>query len=194
MIGAGVGLATDAAVTKAPWLGMTAGEALSKGAMSLGSTLDSMAYTGLQRQGLLLNAVEDGVGNAGKAAEETVSVFRRMSDNEAATTLATQRLQPPAPGANSSKYLSESLDKVIAFQNEGVSLATSESVLEFVLDKSRYQELMSNAVNQLGSKGIDAVKINFEGISDPLLRNIGVPSSKLDAFNDLIVQINKVGP
>jgi len=86
------------------------------------------------------------------------------------------------------------LDKVIAFQNEGVSLATSESVLEFVLDKSRYQELMSNAVNQLGSKGIDAVKINFEGISDPLLRNIGVPSSKLDAFNDLIVQINKVGP
>ena len=53
---------------------------------------------------------------------------------------------------------------------------------------------MSTAVNQAGSKGIDAVKINFEGISDPSLRNIGVPLSKLDAFNDLILQINKVGP
>jgi len=68
MIGAGVGLATDAAISKAPWLGMSAGDALSKGAMSLGSTLDSMAYSGLQRQGFLLNAVEDGVGNAGSVA------------------------------------------------------------------------------------------------------------------------------
>jgi filamentous hemagglutinin len=117
-----------------------------------------------------------------------------MSDAEAETTLTTQSLQPPAPGANSSKYLSESLDKVAAFQNNAVSSATSESVLEFVLDKPGYQDLMSTAVNQAGSKGIDAVKINFEGISDPSLRNIGVPLSKLDAFNDLILQINKVGP
>lgn len=131
-------------------------------------------------------------GGIASSTGDTVSVFRKMSDAEAEATLTTQRLQPPAPGSNSSKYLSESLNKVIAFQNNGVSSATSESVLEFVLNKPRYQDLMSTAVNQAGSKGVDAVKINFEGISDPSLRNIGVPISKLDAFNDLILQINKV--
>jgi filamentous hemagglutinin len=78
------------------------------------------------------------------------------------------------------------------FQNSGVAAGTDESVLEFVLNKQGYQDLMSTAVDQTGSKGIDAVKINFEGISDPALRNIGVPSSKLDQFNSLIQQVNKV--
>jgi len=65
MVGAGVGLATDAAISKAPWLGMSVSDALSRTGMSLGSTLDSMAYARLQQQGLLLNAMPEGVTNAG---------------------------------------------------------------------------------------------------------------------------------
>ncbi|MEG2473054.1 hypothetical protein [Acinetobacter sp.] len=50
---------------------------------------------------------------------------------------------------------------------------------------------MSTAVNQKGSKGVDAVKINLEGIMNPQYRNIGVPPSKLEEFNKMIKSVNK---
>ncbi|NKF21313.1 hypothetical protein [Solimonas marina] len=123
---------------------------------------------------------------------ETVSVFRKMSAAEAAETLETLSLQTPIAGANSSKYLSESLSKVEAFQNRGVAADTRQEVLEFVLKRDGYQDLMASSVNQVGSRGVDAVKYNFEGISDPALRNIGVPASKLEEFNNLILKIKKL--
>lgn len=128
----------------------------------------------------------------GAGAGQSVSVFRKMSSVEAEKTLATSRLQPQIQGTNSSKYLSESLEKVQAFQNKGVVAGTNEEILEFVLKRQGYEKLMSTSVNQVGSKGVNAVKYNFEGIdSTSTLRNIAIPSSKLDEFNQLILNIRR---
>jgi filamentous hemagglutinin len=75
-------------------------------------------------------------------------------------------------------------------QNAGVTAGTQERTLEFILDKKGYDSLMNSSMNQAGSKGIDAIKYNFEGInSGSGLRNIGVPSTQLDLFNSLIKNI-----
>jgi filamentous hemagglutinin len=107
-------------------------------------------------------------------------------------TLNTKSLQPPIPGSNSSKYLSESLDKAAKLQNNGVTPEADKTILEFVFNKSGHKDLMSTAVDQTGSKGVDAVKINYEGICDPTLRNIGVPPSQLGAFNNLIQGVKEI--
>ncbi len=88
-----------------------------------------------------------------------------MSTAEANVTLDTMKLQPPLKGTDSSKYLSESLSKVEAFQNKIVKQGTSEDIIEFVLDKQGYDNLMINAVPQAGSKGVNAVKFHYEGLS-----------------------------
>jgi hypothetical protein len=133
---------------------------------------------------------------AAAPAQDTISVFRKMSSAEADLTIQTQQLQPPIVGTNSSKYLSESLSKVEAFQNAGVSGSTQQDILKFVLDKPGYDSMMSTAVNQYGSAGVDAVKYNFEGIPQtaggPPLRNIGVPLSQLDQFNQIILEIKRL--
>lgn len=49
---------------------------------------------------------------------------------------------------------------------------------------------MSTAISQ---KGMDAVKINYEGISNGNLRNISIPPSKLDEFNKAIKSVKRVG-
>jgi RHS repeat-associated protein len=127
---------------------------------------------------------------------QTVSVFRKMSAAEAETTLETMRLQGQVPGSNSSKYLSESLEKVQAFQNKGVPAGTKEEIVEFVLDREGYQRLMSTAVDQTQSKGVDALKYNLEGIPRTSLgaqpRNIGVPASKMEEFNQLVLGVQRV--
>lgn len=106
-----------------------------------------------------------------------------MNEFEGSTSLKEQQLQPSIKGSNSSKYLSEDPTKVNNFSNKVVANDTNQVVLEFKLDKQAYDKLMSDAVDQAGSKGIDAIKINKEGITDPKLRNIGVPPSKLEEFN-----------
>jgi hypothetical protein len=55
----------------------------------------------------------------------------------------------------------------------------------------RFDELIRSSVNQAGSRGADAVKYNFEGLSGSRLRNIGVPSTKLNEFNSLIRQVRE---
>ena len=127
---------------------------------------------------------------------ETVSVFRKMASVEAEKTLETLKLQPPIPGKDSSKYLSESLEKVQEFQNAKVPQGTKEDIIEFVLDKKAYEKMMSTAVEQYGSKGVDAIKYHYEGLDPnavPNLRNIGVPKSWLDEFNRITLEIKKSG-
>ena len=133
--------------------------------------------------------VAEGVAGANNAGD-TVSLFRKMSATEADATLDGMKLQPSIPGSNSSKYLSESMSKVENFQNAKVTPGSQERILEFIVDKKRYDLVMDSSVNQAGSKGIDAVKYNFEGInSGSGLRNIGIPPSQLDLFNSLIKSI-----
>lgn len=152
------------------------------------------AALGIKFLGVMGSSVMRGVDiGANSAAGDTISLFRKMSTTEADATLNAMKLQPAIPGANSSKYLSDSMGKVEKFQNNGV-LGTPQTTLEFVLDKPGYESMMSSSVNQAGSKGIDAVKVNFEGI-DPTsnLRNIGVPASQIDLFNSLIRNIKPAG-
>ena len=123
-----------------------------------------------------------------------------MSAAEADATLQTKRLQPANPRADPTRYLSESLEKLQGapgrpgFQNKIVSSGTQEEIIEFVLNKKGYESLMKSSVDKFGSKGVDAVKIHYEWIrsSDGGLRNIGVPPSKLDEFNQLILKIRKL--
>lgn len=117
-----------------------------------------------------------------------------MSAAESEKTLETLRLQPQIAGTDSSKYLSESLDKVKMFQNKAVNTATQEDVLEFIVNKQGYNKMMESAIPQKGSKGIDAIKYHFEGMSqtsNPTLRNLAIPGSKLDEFNALIRDVRK---
>jgi hypothetical protein len=128
----------------------------------------------------------------------TIKLYRKMSTEEAETTLREMKLQPKLPGQNgqlSEKYLSESEKKVQEFQNSGVAkTGTKEVVLEFTLDKKGYDDLMQSSVKQYGSKGIDAIKYHFEGLNPSgNLRNIGVPSSQLEKFNSVIIDIKPTG-
>ncbi|WP_019671790.1 hypothetical protein [Psychrobacter lutiphocae] len=119
-----------------------------------------------------------------KSAASKVYVYRKMSITEANLTLRTNKLQPPKIGSNSSKYLSEDLEKVRAFSNRGVT--EPEVIVRFELEPSGYNSLMSKAVDQKGSKGVKAIKLNTEGITAPGLTNIGVPSDILENFNKII--------
>ena len=101
------------------------------------------------------------------------------------------QLQPPIPGTNSSKYLSESMDKVRRFQNEQAA-GVEQATVEFKLGKVGYDELMGTAVKQAGSQGLPEIKYNLEDIREPGLRNIGVPRSRLSDFNSLIYDISLV--
>jgi filamentous hemagglutinin len=142
-------------------------------------------------------------GAAAVAGEEagTVSVFRKMSSAEAEATLQTGQLQPAMKSANPTRYLSESLEKlqgkpgVAPFENAWVKPGTRQEIIEFAVEREGYNRLMSTAVPQAGSKGINAVKIHYEGLTPGgPLRNIGVPPTRLDEFNKLIQQIRKVPP
>lgn len=118
-------------------------------------------------------------------------VYRKMSVEEANLTIKTGKLQPPAKSSNSSKYLSEDLQKVKNFQNKSVT--EPQVIVEFKVDGIGYNKLMSSAVEQQGSKGVNAIKLNYEGITTPGLSNLGVPATKLDDFNKVIKGVKIIG-
>jgi len=167
----------------------------SKASEGLVSVVTNPGYWGEVGLGMALSlAPGGGFARWGASSEATtVSVFRKMSVAEADATLGAMKLQPAIPKTNSSKYLSESMSKVEAFQNNG-ALGVDQKIVEFVLDKRGYDAMMSKAVDQSASKGIDAIKINLEGI-DPVsnFRNIGVPPSLLESFNSLVKHVKVVG-
>ncbi len=134
------------------------------------------------------------------AQPETVVVYRKMCDIEAVETLKTKKLQRSIPGANGKKYLSESRDKVVVFENKGVAKDTDEKVVEFTLDKAKYDALLSDKIFQKDikdNKGSAKTRVEFhyEGLDkDGKEINIGVPKSKLPAFNAAIVDVKDVTP
>lgn len=146
---------------------------------------------------LKLKPILSGTGKVwgwiGNSDAKTVSIYRKVSEVEGRASLKTQKLQESIANTNSSKYLSEDLAKVQNFQNKAVDSSTKEMVLEFKLDRKLYEQLTSTAVNQKGSRGVDAVKINYEGITNGNLRNLGIPPSKLEEFNKAIKSAKQVG-
>jgi hypothetical protein len=129
---------------------------------------------------------------------QNVLLYRTMCKDEAKATFETSQLQPPkkrgmGPGSMPmrTKYLSDSLERIINFQRKH----RSDCILEFSLDKHGYDLMMSTAVNQEGSHNVNAVKFNFEGIrggESSGLRNIGIPPEKMEEFNSLIRRLRSV--
>lgn len=130
---------------------------------------------------------------------ETVVVYRKMCDAESLRTLETKKLQRSIPGANGKKYLSESRDKVMVFENKGVAKGTDEKVVEFTLDKTKYDALLADKIHQKeisttpGSKS--RMEFHHEGLdpTGPHI-NIGVPSKQLTGFNEAIIDVKDVTP
>jgi hypothetical protein len=132
-----------------------------------------------------------GSGSSLPVSEEVISIYRKMSFEEAKATLKTQKLQPKIEGTNQDKdkYLSESLENVFSFTGKNNA---QEAIIEFVLDKTKYDKLMSNAVKQKGSKKSPEVKYHYENMTDKTLRNIGVTPTKLEEFNETVKNIRQL--
>lgn len=84
--------------------------------------------------------------------------------------------------ANTSASLGASDNKAVSGPQE---------VVGFISDAKRYQSL--RFVDQSGSKGIDAVKVNFEGLEGTRFRNIGVQESQFDDFKGIVLEVRQNG-
>jgi RHS repeat-associated protein len=133
----------------------------------------------------------EGSGSSEAVSGEVISIYRKMSFEEAKTTLKTQKLQPKIEGTSQDKdkYLSESLENVFSFAGKNNA---QEAIIEFVLDRSKYDKLMSTAVKQKGSKKSPEIKYHYENMKDKSLRNIGVTPDKLEKFNDTVKNIRQL--
>ena len=116
----------------------------------------------------------------------TPKFYRKMSIVEANKTIDSKNMQPAIQGTNSAKYITQSLEKARAFSNNGIPSGTQQVIVEFEMDSEYYKSVLQNSVYQYNSKGIDAIKYNFEGLQGTELRNFGVPSTQLEAFNRYI--------
>lgn len=131
---------------------------------------------------------------------ETVVVYRKMCDAESLKTLETKKLQRSIPGANGKKYLSESRDKVMVFENKGVAKGTDEKIVEFTMDKVKYDALLVDKIFQKDIKDNKGsaktrVEYHYEGLDkDSAKINIGVPFKKLPGFNEAIIDVKDITP
>jgi hypothetical protein len=128
---------------------------------------------------------------------EAIIIFRKMSAAEAEKTLESKQLQPKIPGTNGKKYLSESLDKVIVFENKGVAEGTKEVIVEFTLDKTKYDALIADKIHQDAIKDTPGGKLRVEYHYEDLIKNgplinIGVPENHLAAFNEAVLSVRIV--
>jgi uncharacterized delta-60 repeat protein/RHS repeat-associated protein len=130
----------------------------------------------------------------GSATDGTITVFRKMSIDEAQQSLVTQELLSPIPGSNSNKYVSESLSKVQEFQNQGVAPGTDEAILQYNMDIEMYTSMRGNAIPQQGSNGSGQIVYNTEGTVGTGLLNLGVPGSQLSNFNNAVQSVEEVPP
>lgn len=105
-------------------------------------------------------------------------------------TVIENKLQGQIPGKDSSKWLSESYDKVKEFNNLAVQPGTKQYIVEFQMSDKYMKYLQDNAIPQKGSKGRDNVKFHYEGLEiDGPYKNYGIPESQRKLFNENIVKI-----
>ena len=118
------------------------------------------------------------------------SLYRKMSEAEYSKTIIENKLQGQIPGKDSSKWLSESYDKVKEFNNLAVQPGTKQYIVEFQMSDKYMKYLQDNAIPQKGSKGRDNVKFHYEGLEiDGPYKNYGIPESQRKLFNENIVKI-----
>ena len=113
-----------------------------------------------------------------------------MSRAEYEKTIATGKLQGQVPGTDSTKWLSQSYDKVVSFQNTAVQPGTEEVIVEFQMKEEYMDYLINNSIPQANSKGLPFVKYHYEGLNpNGSIRNYGITSDELSFFNQNIVSI-----
>lgn len=128
---------------------------------------------------------------ATNTTRKTLKIYRKMSAAEAEQALSSQQLPPRVPGSNSNKYVSESLRKVQDFVNKGVPADTEEVIVEFEVDAAKYAKLRDASIPQEGSAGSGKIVFNTEGLEGTNMRNLGVPDSQLESFNEVVISVKK---
>ena len=128
--------------------------------------------------------------NADSKSGSPTSLYRKMSRAEYEKTIATGKLQGQVPGTDSTKWLSQSYDKVVSFQNTAVQPGTEEVIVEFQMKEEYMDYLINNSIPQANSKGLPFVKYHYEGLNpNGSIRNYGITSDELSFFNQNIVSI-----
>lgn len=113
-----------------------------------------------------------------------------MSEAKYIKTINEAKLQGQIPGKDSSKWLSESYEKVSEFNNLAVSPGTKEYIVEFRMSDEYMKYLQDTAIPQKGSKGLDNVKFHYEGLEiGGQYKNYGITESQRNHFNENIIEI-----
>lgn len=113
-----------------------------------------------------------------------------MSKAEYDATIKNKALQGQIAGKDSSKWLSESYEKVQAFHNKAVLPGTEEFIVEFNMTDEYMDYLRKTAIPQANSKGLTNVKFHYEGLDvDGLYKNYGITAEELEFFNKNIKSI-----
>ena len=113
------------------------------------------------------------------------TLYRKISKAEYDTTMKTRKLQGQIRGKDSSKWLSESYEKVKAFHNKAVPSGTEEFIVEFNMTDNYMEYLRQTAIPQ--SKGLTSVKFYYEGLEpNGAYRNYGITAEEGDTFNNNI--------
>ncbi|CAF3314604.1 unnamed protein product [Rotaria sp. Silwood2] len=109
----------------------------------------------------------------------------------------------------SETWISESLRKVLNFQNNGIPIEkrSQQRILELTLNRRQYNQFRFNdVIPQFRSKGSSKSVYNYEGIpggacqskastiSPTVERNIGINKNHIDKFNECIESINVLDP
>ncbi|MGR6545083.1 RHS repeat-associated core domain-containing protein [Paenibacillus tundrae] len=119
-----------------------------------------------------------------------VALYRKMGMEEINSTLNDKTLQTAIHGSDSDKWITTSLNKLIAsssqggFNNYAVAKGTKEGVVEFIVSKDYYKYVQETAVPQRGSRKSRSIKYHYEGLpkKGPDI-NYGITPTELDKFN-----------
>ena len=120
-------------------------------------------------------------------------LYRKMSLAEYNETLRTNQLQPNIKGSESTKWLSQRLDKVKKFNNKIVNKNTEQVIVEFELEIPYFVYINATSVHQKNSKGMPLIKYYYEGLDEnDIYRNFGIIPRELEFFNNNIKNITKL--
>lgn len=134
-----------------------------------------------------------------------INVYRKTVMDEAQQVITNNGFS----NNRSEKWISESFNKVLNFQNNGVPMddRPGQRIIQLTLNKNNYQDFRKNdVIPQFQSRGLGKSVFNFEGIEGgaarageatvppTVERNIGINRKHIDKFNGTIKSINVLDP
>jgi hypothetical protein len=135
-----------------------------------------------------------------------IQVYRKAILDEAEEVLKNSAFR--FDRKRSEKWISESFEKVLSFQNKIVPIEKrqEERILRLTLDRKNYREFRDNTIPQFGSRGSGRSVYNYEGIeggacasksstvSPDIPRNIGIRNTEIDKFDKTIKSVSILDP